>query len=434
MKPTTNPASSAGTAASRNGPRSTARINRREFLARTITASGVGVTVVRAADEGVSLVRSLTRVTLRRGRDGRGPTWFHPRACLLPGRDGPIAFMTLQTIGGSDYFGPVHWIGSDDLGRSWSAPQPVLPLGRIPAPEGAEEGVCDVVPEYHEPTRTVLALGHQVFYRGPRFDPDQPPRRPVYAVRRPDGSWSERRILEWDDPRGEYIYTNNCGQRVVLPEGDILLAFSFGRRDEPRRVAGVRCGFDGEHVRVREVGPALANPVKRGFLEPSLTRFDGRFWLTLRAEDDRGYVAVSDDGLDWSPPQPWRWDDGEPLKMSTTQQHWLTHSRGLFLVYTRRDDTNTNVIRWRSPLWMAEVDRTTRRLRRSTERTVFPLTGDGVNDPDGVALMGNFHVTNVSPDESWVTVGEWLPRRGARGDLLLARIGWNRPNELAPRW
>jgi hypothetical protein len=46
--------------------------------------------------------------------------------------------------------------------------------------------------------------------------------------------------------------------------------------------------------------------------------------------------------------------------------------------------------------------------------------------------MGNFHVTNVSPNESWVTVGEWMPRRSAKGDLLMSRIIWSKPNALAP--
>jgi len=77
------------------------------------------------------------------------------------------------------------------------------------------------------------------------------------------------------------------------------------------------------------------------------------------------------------------------------------------------------------------VDVRTRRLIRSTERVVLPLMGDGVNAPDNVALMGNFNVTNAGPDESWVTVGEWLPHKDARGDLLLARIRWSRPNRMA---
>jgi len=391
------------------------------------------------------LIAGVEKVTLRRGRDGSGPTWFHPRATMVPGlgtsgAGGPTAFMTLQTISGSDYFGPVQWSTSKDLGKTWTDPQPVAALGRVPAADGAEEGVCDVVPEWHAKTKTVLALGHNVFYKGPKFSADQPPRHPVYAVwrdgessggRSSGGEWGERRVLEWNDPRGAYIYTNNCGQRVNLPDGDVLLAFTFGAdKKKARAVAGVRCAFDGERLRVREVGPPITNDRGRGLLEPSLTKFGERFFLTMRAEDERGYVAESHDGLNWTTKQAWAWDDGEELAMSTTQQHWLTHSDALYLVYTRRDASNVNVVRRRTPLWMAEVDPQTLRLKRATERVVLPLVGDGVNDADRVAIMGNFHVTNASPEESWVTVGEWQPKNGIRGDLLMARIRWAKPNRL----
>ena len=362
-------------------------------------------------------------------------TWFHPRACMVPSPDGgaPLALMNLQEIGGSDYFGPVQWSASKDFGHTWSDPLPVHALGRIPVGThpGLQAGVCDVVPQYHPPTKTVLALGHVVFYRGPRFSKnDQLPRYPVYTVRRSDGTWGERRILEWDDPRGGFIYSNNCGQRVVLPNGDILLAFTFGPKSEHRSVAGVLCSFDGEQLRIKQVGPPIELQVGRGLLEPSLTRHDGRFHITIRAEDGHGYHSVSEDGLHWAPKQKWTWDDGSAIAMSTTQQHWLTHSDGLFLVYTREDASNPKVIRWRAPLWVAQMDTKTGRLIRSTERTVLPLVGDGVGAGDHVALMGNFNVTNVSPEESWVTVGEWMPRQNARGDLLLARIRWSRPNRL----
>src|SRR5690606_29188367 len=141
--------------------------------------------------------------------------------------------------------------------------------------------------------------------------------------------------------------------------------------------------------------------------------WNDRFYLTLRAEDDRGYVCTSDDGLHWEPKKPWTWDDGTPLTMSTTQQHWLKHANALFLVYTRKDAGNANVIRWRSPLFTAQVDPHTLTLIRETERVVLPLAGDGVNAPDDVPLMGNFHVNTATADEAWVTVGSWLPRRQA---------------------
>ena len=112
-----------------------------------------------AAEAAPSLIASIQKVVLRRGRDGNGPTWFHPRACMVPGPSGAMAFMTLQTISGSDYYGPVHWMTSNDYGNSWTEPQPVPPLGRVPQARGAEEGVCDVVPEWHPQTRSVVALG-----------------------------------------------------------------------------------------------------------------------------------------------------------------------------------------------------------------------------------------------------------------------------------
>ena len=171
----------------------------------------------------------------------------------------------------------------------------------------------------------------------------------------------------------------------------------------------------------REAGNTLHNHAKRGLLEPNLVAFRDRFYMTIRAEDGRGYVAASDDGLQWHPQRAWAWDDGEPLTMSTTQQHWLPHGDGLHLVYTRKARDNVNVMRWRAPLYMARVDLDRLRLIRATERVVLPLVGDGVEAAKHVARMGNFHTTAAAPDESWVTAGETLPDDEWRGDLLLAR-------------
>ncbi|MCA9128472.1 MAG: sulfatase-like hydrolase/transferase [Planctomycetales bacterium] len=392
-----------------------------------------------------SLIESITKETIKRNRNGDGVTWFHPRACVVPDAAGVSKLiMNLQVISGSDYFGPVHWMESSDGGKAWSLPEPIPALDRLTVDESAlgysnsqaadlpvlQAGVCDVTPQYHPQTDTVLALGHVVYYRGPKFSRgDQLARYPVYSVRMADGRWSERKILHWDDPRGAFIYSNNCGQRVVMPNGDIMMSFTFGAEAEGRSVAGVRCTFDGDQLRVAEVGPALTSDVGRGLLEPSLTRFKDQFYLTIRAEDGHGYVATSDDGLHYTM-HPWCWEDGQSLEMSSTQQHWLTHSDALYLVYTRKAAANENVIRWRAPLWCSRVDPDRLCLIRETERVVLPLVGDGVQNPDAVALMGNFAVTNISPWESIVTVGEWLPRRGARGDLLLSRIRWSQPNRL----
>lgn len=81
-------------------------------------------------------------------------------------------------------------------------------------------------------------------------------------------------------------------------------------------------------------------------------------------------------------------------------------------------------------MFMAKVDRQSLRLIRDTERVVFPLQGDGINDPHHVARMGHFHTVAASPNESWVTVGETLSENGWKGDTLLARVRWNRPASM----
>jgi hypothetical protein len=88
-------------------------------------------------------------------------------------------------------------------------------------------------------------------------------------------------------------------------------------------------------------------------------------------------------------------------------------------------------MRWRAPLYLAEVDRDSLQLVRDSECVVLPMIGDGIDNAAHVARMGNFHTVAATPNESWVTVGETLPADGWRGDTLLARVRWARPNRLA---
>lgn len=374
------------------------------------------------------LIASIELVKLHYGRDGGG-TWFLPRICMVPRADGGSdALMTLQTIAGSDYYGPVHWRESGDLGRTWSEPLPVPGLGRRPFTNEIEEAVSDVMPIYHQKTRSVLAIGEIIYYRDGRYFPEQPPRFPVYIVRDRNGKWSERKKLEWQDPRANAIYAIGSSQSVVMENGDVLIPVSFRSTERADfGVTSLRCSFDGKQLKVKQVGTALHNTVKRGLLEPQLTFYGRRYLMTIRAEDGFGYVSTSPDGLAWSPAVRWSWEDGKALEMSTTQQHWLTHSDGLFLSYTRKSPENANVMRWRAPLYLAQVDPQTLRLRPKTERIIFPLIGDGIGDPTNVAHYGNFHVNNVNANESWISAGEVIPSN-FRGDLLLARIRWSRPN------
>ena len=57
---------------------------------------------------------------------------------------------------------------SEDLGATWSEPAPIAALGRqaVPGDDELKAGVCDVTPQYHPPTRSVLALGTRRLLQG----------------------------------------------------------------------------------------------------------------------------------------------------------------------------------------------------------------------------------------------------------------------------
>jgi hypothetical protein len=151
----------------------------------------------------------------------------------------------------------------------------------------------------------------------------------------------------------------------------------------------------------------------RGFSEPSLAWFGNTYYLTIR-NDRRGYVATSSDGLHFTTPKPWTFDDGSELGSYNTQQHWVTHRTGLYLAYTRRGASNDDIFRHRASVFIAQVDPTNPRVIRSTERLALLKLQSG---------FGNFGVCNVTADETWITAG----RRGAKPgepSVYIARIRW----------
>lgn len=213
---------------------------------------------------------------------------------------------------------------------------------------------------------------------------------------------------------------SSCRWRAAAP--------ATGRSPRPGSSA---LAFDGETLTLLEEGNVLRRDTARGFAEPSLTRFGDTFYLTIR-HDDGGYVSTSPDGLRFTEPRPWRWDDGSDLGTYNTQTHWVTHDDALFLVYTRRGAGNDHVFRHRAPLFIAEVDPVRLCVRRDTERIAVPERG---------ARLGNFGITDVSAAETWIVTGEWMQTWkqasriipvgnpfGADNSTYAARIRWTRPN------
>lgn len=380
----------------------------------------------------LDLVDGIETATLIRYEDyGKG--WFSPRCCVVPGKP-PRLLMTMQQVTGSDVFYHVQWLESLDGGRTWSKPEPINGMGRRSLGDGIEEGYCDTVPEYRARTNTVLAMAHNVYYRNNVLTMPWEKRWPVYAVRKSSGEWLAPRRLEWDDPDATGMYSANCSQRITLDDGTLIVPLTYGplgRADHS--VTSLHCRYDGERMTVIRRGSELRHPIKRGLLEPSVTKREkNRFWMTIRAEDGRGYVTTSRDGLQWEPMKAWCWEDGTPLDMSTTQQHWVTHSDALYLSYTRKAPGNEGVMRWRTPLWLARVDESRGVLIRSTERILLPQRGTGGERGLDAWLSGNFHPAMLNARESIVTDGQTNPARGYVGEVMLARIRWKTPNRLAP--
>jgi hypothetical protein len=153
-----------------------------------------------------------------------------------------------------------------------------------------------------------------------------------------------------------------------------------GREGEDYTSTILHCSFDGREMKYLEHGTELARVGGRGYVEPSLALYDGIYYLTLR-NDERGYVTTSKDGLNYAEPKPWTFDDGEDLGSYNTQAHWLVHSDGLLLTYTRRGANNDHIMRNRAPIFVAQVDPDKLQVLRSTEQALLPERG---------VMLGNY--------------------------------------------
>ncbi len=208
---------------------------------------------------------------------------------------------------------------------------------------------------------------------------------------------------------------------ILLDATTAIKVFTFVTQGGQNAVTSARCRLEHNTLIALERGNAHTIPAsKRGLYEPQVVRWHHRFYMTGRAEDQRGYHLSSDDGLTWSDPQPWTWDDGTEVPMDQTMTKLLSHPGGLVLVYTRIRDDNAKTFRHRAPLHVADLDPTTLRLRRDTERVIVPDKGMAV---------GNFWAWPVSSSETVVVTAEW-PRdnRPTNGDIWCCTIRWRQPN------
>ena len=385
-------------------------------------------------------------VAARNGFDGTS-CWVHARAGTIPagepGNPGrsPLVVMTMQKLllSGSDVFYALNGLRSGDGGASWTEPveqkafvrqivstdrAAPLPTGGDIAPDllraGDETTVCDFTPKWHAGSRTLLGTGQTVWYRENKVMPVRPRGVAYAAYDAAKHEWRPWKLLDLPkEPRFQNAGAGS-GQRCDLENGDILIGvYHTTPGGRPYSTTVFRCRFDGETLQTVEQGNSLSIDVKRGLYEPSLIRCGGKFYLTLR-NDDRGHVAVSDDGLNYSAARPWTFDDGEELGNYNTQQHWVTHGEELYLVYSRRGAKNDHVFRHRAPLFIGRVDRESLRIVRASEQVLIPERGAG---------LGNFGVCEVSENESWVVASEWMQPKGSEkygsdNTVWIAKLRW----------
>ncbi len=375
----------------------------------------------------------------------RETEWFQPRIGVIPPSTAVLT-MTRAQLWGSDIFTALQDMRSDDLGGTWGEAVSHPTVDRQTLDNGVDVCPCDLVPAWNAATGKLLAAGHTACYhpgkRGTVIADNSVTRDLAYTVYDDDArAWSQWATMDMPDRDKFFWASAGCAQRVDLASGEILMPISFMPRDQIGdnfwnacfATTVLRCSFDGVTLSYLGHGDEISVPEPRGLYEPSLTRFGGRYYLTLR-NDIRGYVTVGDDGLHFDEPVPWVFDDGEELGSYNTQQHWITHSDGLFLTYTRSGANNDHMIRHRAPLFIAQVDPERLCVLRETERILVPDKG---------AQLGNFGALNASAEESWVITSECMhgdakdpmnlvlsEARGADNRVWLARLVWNKPNRL----
>lgn len=379
----------------------------------------IGVT----ADAAQSVSIEIQRTIALRSEAGRkdGSYWMHPRGALIPGNKPEVVMVLSKILGKSDFYSGLNILRSDDLGRTWRGPVAPPELSWV-ADGDVNIAVADVTPLWHAPAGRLIAIGAQVRYstKGKQLEDQPRAHQTAYSVFDPrKNSWTKWQRLEM--PAGdEFNFARcACAQWMVEADGTVLLPCYIGQGTHKAFSSTVvRCRFDGKKLTYVEHGDVLRLNVKRGLYEPSLTKFQGRYYMTIR-NDLKAYVSVSDDGLSFAPQKEWTFDDGRELGSYNTQAHWVQVGGGLFLVYTRRGANNDHVVRHRAPLFIGQVDPEKLQVIRATEKILVPERG---------ATLGNSGVTVISGNEAWVTVSEAninrpeAVKRGADGSLYVVKI------------
>jgi hypothetical protein len=346
--------------------------------------------------------------------------WTHLRCTPIPNGVSPDILCTVskdpnESPNLSDVFYDIAYTKSSDLGETWSSFTTIPQYQWKVLPDGYSGMLIDPVPVYHAQSGKVIVFGMAQSY-DVAHGYAKKHNYPAYAIYDPASStWSsDWYLFSWPQVYG------HAGSVYPYMTEDGSILWPLNSLDGLGTLQVVKASFDGSTLQYVNQSGTVANVGingNRSGIEPSLTRFNNEYFLTIR-DDTQNRLAKSSDGLTWQSAVTLKWDDGTTVTGSNnTQMHWLTQSGVLYLVYTRQDASNSDIFRYRAPLWMAEVDPITLRLKKSTERIAMGITSNR-------AQLGNFGTTAITPKLSLVTSNEWntvVPNRA-----IISFIRWDR--------
>lgn len=352
--------------------------------------------------------------------------YVHARGAFAKGGFGIITMQKLE-LSGCDLFSGIEFITTENYGESFSLPKSSVKLARKYFSDNTSEVMCDATPFYHKATGKIILIGHLATYVGKQGVGKQ--KSTPYAVfDEQTGDFSSMKMIEIPEDMTEkyHVLGSGCSQICETDGGDLLIPCYFREKDSNIHfsVAIMRCSFDGEQLRLLEIGNDITVEADRGLCEPSIVKFDNEYFVALR-NDESGYIAKSTDGISLEAPIELCFDNGESLGNYNTQQHWLVGGDALWLVYTRRAENNSHVFRHRAPLFMARLDTKTTHIIKDTERIVVPERG---------ARLGNFGCQSYSENAGYVFAAEWMQgdfgvegctRYGSDNSIFISKINFD---------
>ncbi len=353
---------------------------------------------------------TVTTTLVREGAPEKS-RWTIPRVTAMGGAGAagtPEILLTMAKLSttGTDVYRGVAFMTSPDMGATWTA------LTELPyAPQLLREDIQGmfgaVVPVWHVKTGKVLLLGNCVGYThyGTPKVKLTGLRYPAYAVYDPVArEWSPSYTVLTDQQDAN----TTSGFPWVEDDGTLLWPCNGGQV--------LKAAFDGTKLTVLERSPRIEGlgkqPKNTG--ESHLTKLDGRYFISIRCPD-QNRIATGRDGLHFDPAVPLTWEDGTLVPSIATQMRWVRQRGRLYLVYTRVDDSSKGIFRNRAPLWMAELDPATLRLKKSTEVIAVPISPSRDD-------LGNFGTAFINDSLSWITTAEFGRTKGSHSRVYISQM------------